>query len=156
MNWKFWDKSADKSDYVDSGLVPMSTLFRWALFDLGVTSPNTYAKTAGFSPISEEGIEVEERDSLARVIHLDAYKDFITAMASINAEIGTGAHFKALADSGVLPEDADLEEVKDKINELYYSLSASAIIASLSAALSLGIIVNPGAYVLEGGPSEQF
>jgi hypothetical protein len=157
VNWKFWDKK----EYVDentieSGVVPISTLFRWALFDLGIKSPNSYSDTAGFSPISEEGAEVEERDSANRILSLSAYKHFITTMATINAEIGASSHYKTLVDSGFLPDDMDLEEVRERINDLYYSLSASAIVSALSAALSLGIVVNPGAYVLEDVDHEQF
>jgi hypothetical protein len=157
VNWKFWDKKEDANeDVIESGVVPISTLFRWALFDLGIKSPNSYADSAGFNPISEEGAEVEERDSVNRILSLAAYKDFITTMATINAEIGASSHYTTLVDSGFLPDDINLDEVKERITDLYYSLSASAIVSALSAALSLGIVVNPGAYVLEDTSHEQF
>lgn len=148
MSWKFW-KSNDKSFIVDTAVVPTSTLFRWALFDLNIETPNDFAKTNGFTPISDEGAELELKDSDKRLSHLIAYKDFISTMATINAEISTHSHFSAMVDSDLFGDNFPLDEAKDHISELYQSISTSAIISTLAAALSLGIIVNPGTYITE-------
>lgn len=152
MNWKFWKKKEKPFELIiDSSDIPTSTLLRWALYDTGVPNPNNYALALGFNPISKEGEDMEIKESRARMANLDPYIDFIDLMAFINGEILAETFTGVMEKIGVKVSDEDLVEGREMLAELYTGIALSCIIPTFSAALQLGIIVNPGTYVVEVG-----
>jgi hypothetical protein len=147
MSWKFWGKK-DKSleIVIESSTVPTSTLFRWALYDLGVTNPNKFAEAAGFTPISEEGEELERKESDARLDAVYAYRSFISLMAGINGEILAETFTSLLSKHGLVESAEEIESEKELMAEIYEQLSISALVTAFSSALNLGIIINPGTF----------
>lgn len=149
MNWKFWQKKDDLEFFIDTSGVPASTLLRWALYDTGIPDPNKYALALGFNPISKEGEEMELRESTLRMARLDPYIDFIELVSSINGEILAETFSSILEKLDIEVTDKDLIEGREMLSELYAGVALSCIIPAFSAALHLGIMVNPGAYVME-------
>ncbi len=145
MSWRFWEKPIETYQEVTD--VPTSTLFRWFLYDLQVDKPNQFATAAGFSPISEEGEELEIRESIVRLERVKPYMDFISLMSNINGEVLAETLTNVLRKYNLIDDTIKLEEEKDIMAELYTQVSASVLIPAFSAALQLGIIVNPGSFV---------
>jgi hypothetical protein len=150
MNWMFWRKDVPFDFTVETTDVPTSTLYRWALYDLGITTPNAFAEAAGFIPISDEGEEMEKRDSVSRLRAVEPYVGFIDTMATINGEILAETLSSVLKKYNLVNDDLSIEDEKDIMAELYTSISISALVPALSAALKLGILVNPGMFITEG------
>lgn len=150
MKWKFWEKKSESTEvYIDTSSIPTSTLLRWALYDTGIPDPNEYALALGFTPISKEGEEMELRESRTRMARLDPYIDFIELVSSINGEILAETFSSILDKLDIEVTDKDLIEGREMLSELYAGVALSCIIPAFSAALHLGIMVNPGAYVVE-------
>lgn len=150
MNWKFWGKKENPLEIlIESSTVPTSTLFRWALYDLGVPNPNKFAEAAGFTPISEEGDELERKESETRLEAVYAYRSFISLLAGINGEILAETFTNMLSKHGLMEGLEELESEKELMSEIYEQLSISALVPAFSAALALGIIINPGTFTEE-------
>ncbi len=145
MNWKFWEKPIET--YQEITDVPTSTLFRWFLYDLQVDKPNQFATAAGFTPISKEGEEMEQKESLVRLERVLPYMDFISLMSTINGEVLAETLTHVLRKYNLIDDTVKLEEEKEIMAELYTQVSASVLIPAFSAALQLGIIINPGNFV---------
>ena len=127
--------------------VPVSTLFRWALYDMSIKNPNRFAEAAGFTPISKEGEEMEKRESEERLAKLVPYTDFIDLMASIAGEI-IAESFAGLLSKYDIPElDIDSEEEKTLMFEMNTLVALHAIIPTLSAGIELGILSNPNNFL---------
>jgi hypothetical protein len=145
VNWKFWAKDPEMELEITD--VPTSTLFRWFLYDTRVSTPNKFAEAAGFVPISDEGEEMERRESDVRLLNVIPYMDFIELMANITGEVLAETFAGVLRKYGLVESDLSIEDEKELMCELYTQISASALIPSFSAALQLGIIVNPSSFV---------
>ena len=145
MNWKFWERPIET--YQEITDVPTSTLFRWFLYDLQVDKPNQFATAAGFTPISKEGEEMEQMESLVRLERVLPYMDFISLMSTINGEVLAETLTHVLRKYNLIDDTVKLEEEKEIMAELYTQVSASVLIPAFSAALQLGIIINPGNFV---------
>jgi hypothetical protein len=145
VNWKFWEKPIET--YQEITDVPTSTLFRWFLYDLQVDKPNQFATAAGFTPISKEGEEMEQKESLVRLERVLPYMDFISLMSTINGEVLAETLTHVLRKYNLIDDTVKLEEEKEIMAELYTQVSASVLIPAFSAALQLGIIINPGNFV---------
>ncbi len=145
MSWKFWKKPIET--YQEITDVPTSTLFRWFLYDLQVDKPNQFATAAGFTPISKEGEEMEQKESLVRLERVLPYMDFISLMSTINGEVLAETLTHVLRKYNLIDDTVKLEEEKEIMAELYTQVSASVLIPAFSAALQLGIIINPGNFV---------
>lgn len=156
MNWKFWKKNNEETADHAPVMVPSSTLFRWALYDLGIENPNKFAEAAGFTPISEEVEFMELQESNKRLSALDPYKSFISMMANITAEIltETSANLlgKEMFENTGIPQDVQ----EDLLFDMYLKISAMSLLPAVSAALDLGIMVNPGAYTTDRDSNEYF
>jgi len=150
MNWKFWKKDSPVEFIIESSEVPTSTLFRWFLYDTGVGSPNKFAKAAGFTPISEEGEELELRDSRDRLERVVPFKDYIHMMANITGEVFAESMLKAISTAGIVEDTAEMEAEKDALIDICTTVAMAALVPSFAAALELGIIVNPGAFTVGG------
>lgn len=153
MSWKFWKKDK-KSEYVTaSHTVPLSTLFRWYCYDLRIDNPNKIAESVGLTPISNEGEEMERRDSDLRVLRILPYMNFFNTIADINSlalsESQMSIFDKLIDTDGISKED--LEDTLDRMVEIYKLISISALVAGFSAAFALDLVSNEnGAFVTEG------
>jgi len=153
MSWKFWRKDNEPEYVVASHTVPLSTLFRWYCYDLKVDNPNKIAEAVGLTPISNEGEEMERRDSDLRVLRVLPYMNFFNTIADINSIALSESQisvFDSVIDSAGASKE-DLDEMMDRITEIYKLISMSALVSGFSAAFALDLISNQnGAFVTEG------
>jgi len=148
MSWMFWKK--DDPEYVlETTDVPTSTLLRWYLYDSAVPNPNKHAQSLGFLPISEEGEEMELRESQERLSALDPYVDFLALMSDIAGQTLTETFTDFLSALGVESSGLDKDEEREVMSDLYTSIAVSVLVPAFSAALKLGIVVDPGTFHME-------
>lgn len=153
MNWKFWKKEDTNTSpmvTIDSDVLPLSTLFRWYCYDTGVETPNKFAEAFGISPISEEGEAMELKESANRLTEVLPYLDFLNVISDVNAAVLTETLTMILEKNGLIDSE-QLNGLADTeiMEEIYKNVALGALISAFSSALSLGIIVNPGAVVTE-------
>lgn len=106
--------------------VPMTTLKRWLMYDIGVPHKDRLARTLGMVPVSDEGEMFENLASdrrLARVIPiapvLEKYSDLVATI-----------YASALADDDLDPQ----------IQERCAAMSRAALFGFVAAFLDLGLI----------------
>jgi hypothetical protein len=68
-------------------------------------------------------------------------------MSTINGEVLAETLTHVLRKYNLIDDTVKLEEEKEIMAELYTQVSASVLIPAFSAALQLGIIINPGNFV---------
>lgn len=156
MNWKFWNKETEPEELYDikTTEVPTSTLFRWFLYDTGMDNPNKFAEAAGFTPISDEGEELELEDSVERLRRVVPLRSFIHLMSNITGDVLAESMMGSMTKAGLLDETNDLGDEKEALTDICMGIALSTLVPAFSAALELGLIVNPGAFTT--GDSHEF
>lgn len=153
MSWKFWKRNNKPEYVIGSHTVPLSTLFRWYCYDLRIDNPNKIAEAVGLTPISNEGEEMERRDSDLRVLRVLPYMNFFNTIADINS-IALSESQMSIFDSVIDTAGAtkeELEDMVDRITEIYKLISMSALVSGFSSAFALDLVSNEnGAFVTEG------
>ena len=152
MNWNPFkkNKQEDVEFFVESNEIPSSTLYRWFLYDSGVPNPNKYATSVGFNGISDEGHQMELRDSISRLERVMPYKSFLEMMSVMNGTVLAEGMVDVLKQNGIFEDSANLsEEELSTMTQIYSKVSHSVLVPAFAAALALGIIVNPGAFTSE-------
>jgi hypothetical protein len=135
------------STQIETKNVPLSTLYRWFLFDVNIDDPNKYAKDAGFTPISDEGVQMELEDSTRRLARVVPFKDFLGIMSSIMSEVFAESVATEALSSGLIDEADDVDKQIDIIKDVCISLSMTAMVPTIAAALELGILQVPSNFI---------
>lgn len=125
--------------------VPITTLFRWYLYDTIGPDANKNIKVFGLSPISEEGHEKEQEDSDNRLFAIEALLPFLTIYANMNAEFSFEAHRKEMLKIPGIDESM-LESSSETLKEFYSNLTFNGMLAAMSAATELNLIKMHGMY----------
>lgn len=121
--------------------VPMSTVWRWYLYDTGLTDDvNDLAEIIGLSRISEEGELKEEEDSQRRMENIAPLFPFLDSMANLSAHVMGALHAKEIMD--LHPEEVNSEtaDMLSEMHNVYKAVALSTLVGTLSGALELGII----------------
>jgi hypothetical protein len=125
--------------------VPVTTLFRWYLYDTVGSDANKNIGIFNLSPVSEEGHEKEQDDSDNRLFNIDALLPFLTIYANMNAEFSFEAHRKEMLKiPGV--DESMLESSSTTLKEFYSNLTFNGLLATISAAVELNLIKLHGTY----------
>lgn len=125
--------------------VPITTLFRWFLYDTAGPEANENIGIFDLSPVSEEGHEKEQDDSDNRLLAIDALIPFLTIYANMNAEFSFEAHRKEMLKiEGV--DESMLESSSATLKEFYSNLTFNGLLAAMSAAVELSLIKPYGVY----------
>jgi len=125
--------------------VPVTTLFRWYLYDTVGSDANKNIGVFNLSPVSEEGHEKEQDDSDNRLFNIDALLPFLTIYANMNAEFSFEAHRKEMLKiPGV--DESMLESSSTTLKEFYSNLTFNGLLATISAAVELNLIKLHGTY----------
>ena len=120
--------------------IPFSTILRWALYDFGVDNPNEIAAKLGLTPVSKEGEEKEQEDSLIRLDHLDEVLPFIDVISELNAKIVANVQMRELKEEGLMNmEELGEEEVESMVG-FYHAIGFSALVAAFSSGIQLDIL----------------
>jgi hypothetical protein len=125
--------------------VPITTLFRWYLYDTIGPDANENIKVFSLSPISEEGHEKEQEDSDNRLFAIEALLPFLTIYANMNAEFSFETHRKEMLKIPGIDENM-LESSSDTLKEFYSTLTFNGMLAAMSAAVELDLIKMHGMY----------
>lgn len=131
MNW--FRRLFQKEEHEHyTATIPFSTITRWALYDIGVDSPNEIAILMGLNPVSDEGNDKEIEDSMARLEEVEPLLPFIDVIAELTAVI-------IASEQATTTEDVVDEEDIEHLILLYKAIGASALINAFSAGLQLDI-----------------
>lgn len=134
MSW--FRKNKQPKYEVETHDVPLSTMVRWFLHDIGYGEEQV-DDLIGLSPISKEGITKEMEDSNRRLSSLYTITPYIETISEIAANVLSTIAVKSAEEHG---DSLDSEKDAELLNKLYYSISLSSIIGAFSIASSLGII----------------
>lgn len=137
MRWPFSRKSRDADDSAVQTL-PVSTLIRWFIYDIGFEHPNDLATKLALLPVSDEGDEKERADSTTRLVQLTTMVPFIQVMAAINAKAALELQAEVFEAVGI-GFTSDSPEYESLLN-FYEKISLTAILTSLSSANQLGLV----------------
>jgi hypothetical protein len=125
--------------------VPITTLFRWYLYDTVGPDANKSINVFDLSPISEEGHEKEQEDSDNRLFTIEALIPFLTIYANMNAEFSFEAHRKEMLKiEGV--DESMLESSSETLKDFYSNITFNGMLAAMSAAVELNLIKMYGVY----------
>jgi len=133
----FFRRKKEPTYDIKSYDVPLSTIVRWFLIDIGY-GEDRIDDLIGLNPISEEGLTKEFEDSDGRLSSLKPIIPFIETMSEIAANSLSTIAMKAADEFGESLEAN--EESAELLTSLYYSIAMSSIIGSFSIAAELGII----------------
>jgi len=134
--------------------VPITTLYRWYLYDILGEEANKNIEVFGLSPVSNEGHEKEQEDSENRLFAIEALLPFLTIYANMNAEFSFEIHRKEMLKvSGI--DESVLESGADALKEFYSNIAFNSMLAAVSAAVELNLIKMYGMYTgIEEGNDE--
>lgn len=125
--------------------VPVTTLFRWFLYDIAGPEANDNIGIFDLSPVSKEGDEKEQDDSENRLLAIEVLIPFLTIYANMNAEFSFEAHRKEMLKiEGV--DESMLELSSATLKEFYSNLTFNGLLAAMSAAVELSLIKPYGVY----------
>lgn len=140
MSW--FNRKHKHEHRTHSSAVPLSTVFRWYLYDTALVEldeVNDMAEALGLSRISSEGEDMELQESELRVAELDALLPFLESMADMSAQLLTAVHIKEAIEQGTANDD-DLEASAEKISVVYKAIALSTLVGTFSSAIYLGLV----------------
>lgn len=136
-----WFKRRKPEYEIITNDVPMSTVYRWYLYDTSLTDDvNGLAEIIGLSRISEEGEIKEQEDSDRRMQNAAALFPFLESMADLSAHTMSAIHAKELMESHPDEIDNDTAEMLSDMHNVYKAIALSTLIGTISGALELGIL----------------
>ena len=148
MKFPFFNRfSEDKEPdwIVTRDSVPLSTLARWYLYDMGIEEPNKFGdKVFNLNPISNEGKEKEEEDSANRMSFVVPILPFLSVMAELNAKAIAAVQKSDMIKHG-MPED-EIETGLSETTEFYKSIGFATLVSGCAAAVELGLIDISGTF----------
>jgi len=119
--------------------IPVTTLFRWFLYDISSEDAPDYAHIFGLTPVSEEGHLKEQNDSDSRVEEIADLTPLLTFYATATAEFAFNLHrLKMNKIDGITNDMIDASE--EAFKEFYYHMVFAGLLGSFSAMRELDII----------------
>ena len=131
-------------DDMELSKVPLTTLYRWYMYDMNDESPNTHLGIFDITPVSEEGDQKEREESEARTDRLDALLPFINLYSNMNAQYIFEMQKQDLIQSGAISSEK-LDEEHASLKKLYKQITFSGLLTMLSSAIELGLLRTDGA-----------
>jgi hypothetical protein len=134
-----WFKRKKPEYEIITNEVPMSTVYRWYLYDTALTeNVNELAERIGLTPVSPEGESKECEDSEERLAYVEPLYPFLDSISDLSAQVLTHIHIKEAEENG-----EDIEELMDKLDSMgnvYKAIALSTLMGAFSIALNLGLI----------------
>jgi len=129
-----------KDDYeIVTNEVPMSTIYRWYLYDTAITeNVNELADRLGLTPVSPEGEAKEKEDSHERLHAVEPLFPFLDSISELSSQVLTNIHIKEMEETG-----GDVEELMENLDSMgtvYKAIALSTLMGAFSIALSLGLV----------------
>lgn len=143
--WPFDDEEVPEESSKSVEKIPLSTLFRWYMYDNNISNPNAHINVFNLNAVSEEGDEKERQDSQKRLEELEPLVPFLELYADINAEyIMDGEKSKLL--EILKADEKDITTEIEALKESYRDITYAGLVAAISSALELGLIELNGIY----------
>lgn len=140
-----WFRKKKHEIGIETSEIPMTTLFRWFLYDTGLDDANKLAELVGLNRVSEEGDAKEQEDSDLRLSRLYSLMSYIDAISDMTADT-----FVAMQEGkdpdGLTDEETEASRI------IYKAVGMSTLIGALSIGLDLGILDSD---VVGGGKIEM-
>lgn len=149
-----WFKRRNPEFEIITNDVPMSTVWRWYLYDTSLTDDiNEVSEIIGLSRISEEGEIKEEEDSERRMMRTAPLFPFLDSMAELSANVMSAIHAKELLDADLEDTAEELTQMLSDMHSIYKAVALSTLVGTISGALELGILqsntISSNTYLLE-------
>ena len=140
-----WFRKKKHEIGIETSEIPMTTLFRWFLYDTGLDDANKLAELVGLNRVSEEGDAKEQEDSDLRLSRLYSLMSYIDAISDMTADTFVAMQEGKDAD-GLTDEETEASRI------IYKAVGMSTLIGALSIGLDLGILDSD---VVGGGKIEM-
>ena len=125
--------------------VPITTLYRWYLYDIVGDDANKHINVFDLSPVSSEGNDKELEDSETRLSNIDAMLPFLNLYANINAEYSFEIHKAEMMKIQGITESM-IESSSDNLKEFYSNIAFNALTSAVSAAVELKLLELHGVF----------
>jgi hypothetical protein len=119
--------------------VPVSTLYRWYLYDIIGDDADSHVDIFKLSHVSSEGHEKELEDSELRILEIEPLFPFLSLYAGMNAEYSYEVHKAQMMKIPGISESM-IESSSDNLKEFYSNLAFNALTAALAAAVDLKLV----------------
>lgn len=116
--------------------VPLSTMVRWMLYDIGVNDDIDLTKMVGLMPVSKEGDDKETEDSEDRLSAVYDIFPFLDMISGMTANVLAALHCKDIKSNDVDFNEDDL----NTLTSLYKTIAVSSLITSISTGVHLGLL----------------
>jgi len=134
-----WPIGHEDDDFEKISKIPVSTLFRWFLYDISSDDAHLYSHIFDLTPVSEEGDIKEHADSDARVENIAQITPLLTFYATATAEFAFNLHkLKMTKLDGITDDMIDASE--EPFKDFYYHMIFAGLLGSFSALKELDII----------------
>jgi hypothetical protein len=143
--WPF--ENDDEFDSEDSTVerVPLTTLFRWYMYDNNMKDPNAHLNVYDLTAVSQEGDDKEREDSHKRLDEISPLVPFMELYAEINAEYIMDAEKGRLLQI-LKAEEEDVTAEIEALKESYRDITFAGLVSAMASAVELGIINLNGTY----------
>ncbi|CAB4128955.1 hypothetical protein UFOVP225_113 [uncultured Caudovirales phage] len=138
------DESEQETEYV-MDKIPLTTLFRWYMYDMNVEEPNQHVNVFDLTPVSEEGDEKERQESDNRSDQVEPLLPFLNLYANMNAKYIFEMQKADLLDAPGMTE-SKLRDEAAVIQAFYRQVTFAGLVTSFSSALELGLVKVNGSY----------
>ncbi len=130
-----WFRRKKSAEYkIISNEIPMSTIFRWYLYDTGLDDANKLAEFVGLNKVSEEGNIKEQEDSNLRIGRIVELMPYIDAVSDISAATMAALHQSKGEGDNFTDEDRESSKI------IYKAVSMSTLIGALSIGINIGVL----------------
>lgn len=136
MNW-FKRKFGRKYDSeIVANDIPISTMFRWYLYDTGLAEANDLAEFVGLTKVSEEGDSKEREDSALRIAGMADVFPFLDTISDFAADTMVALQQMRSKEMG---EEWDEDDI-NMHTVIFKATAMSALIGTFSIGNHLGLI----------------
>ena len=133
MKWfKKFFKKEEEYEVVQSS-IPMSTIYRWYLYDTALAHPNKLAEKVGLTRVSDEGHAKEREDSLERLENIAPLFPYFDAISDMSAEV-------MLAIQSMEEQEPLTPEELASTTTVFKAIALSTLIGAASIGVYLGIM----------------
>lgn len=137
----------DFSDGEYLSKIPLTTLYRWFMYDIHTENPNDHVDIFKISVVSEEGDEKEQEESQLRMENIQGLLPLMNLYSTMTAQYVFEMQKREIIDD-INPEMKEkLEKDANKMKQFYKLISLSALMTMLSSAIELGILSTEGSFI---------
>jgi len=121
--------------------IPLSTLFRWYLYDTHPgTNPSKYNKIFNLLPVSDEGHAKEAEDSEARLDKIAPLASFLQFYANATSEFVVELNKDTFTKYTGSKDPDEQEQHLEVLKESYAINAYYALVSAFSTAVDLGLV----------------